>query len=250
MNGSINNIDTDAGIGTILSNFSTDYITHVIEDSLNMRFRPFDGPMPNMVDVYDRQFKSIYNHAPDYVDKVTEVRDETFKEIINMICKFYNINCVADLDSMNYLQLFGFAHTLYDIFISNFTEYMINFFVSYIVNNADSIVSYLNIDDSTNKPKEVGSYNSRNYIDSKYILIHANINQVVYNMAGYDIKLNTLFDYFLGPNLQDFKNSFEDNGDIYKHFYACFVLDQRYSSSVLTNIKLKLQSATQEALKI
>ena len=41
-----------------------------------------------------------------------------------------------------------------------------------------------------------------------------------------------------------------DNGDIYKTHYACYILDQRYSAGVLTNIKLKLQAKTQEAMKI
>ena len=32
----IGSIDTDSAIGSILSNFSSEYIIHVMEDSLNM----------------------------------------------------------------------------------------------------------------------------------------------------------------------------------------------------------------------
>ena len=66
MNSYMNRIDTDAAIGTILSHFNSDYINHVISDSLNMKFRPFDSPMPNMVDVLNRQFDSIIPNSPDY----------------------------------------------------------------------------------------------------------------------------------------------------------------------------------------
>ena len=57
------NIDTDAGIGNILSNLDSDYILHVVEDSLSKskKFRPFDEPMPNMVDIWERYFIEILN---------------------------------------------------------------------------------------------------------------------------------------------------------------------------------------------
>jgi hypothetical protein len=254
MNGYTSSIDTDAGIGTILSHFSTDYITHVIEDSLNMKFRPFNGdPMPNYVDVLERQFQSIYQNSPDFANKVSDVRIETYQEIILIICKYYNLTFEGNFESMAPQEILGVAHTLYDIFISRFTEYMINFFVSYIVANSDSINSYLkSIDDETiNKPKESGLYSPRNFIDSKFILIHANINRVIYNMAGYDISLQELLNYFLDTvTAQRIGNLVSDNNNIYKNYYASYIVNEQYSAGVLTAIKLTLQSRTQEILNI
>ena len=243
-------IDTDIGIGTILSNFNSEYINHVITDSLNMRFRPFDGPMPNMVDVLERYFVSIEVNAADYKDQVKEVKEKTYQEIITIICNYYNLTFTGDFDNMELYQIFGTAHTLYEVFISRFTEYMIDFFVLYIINNSDSIISYLKQDDRYVKPKETGLYSPKNFIDQKYIIIHANINQVIYNMAGYDIGLDQLLKYFLNNEGLFIASMLIDNGDIYKNYYACFIKDQRYSASVLTNIKLKLQSKTQEAINI
>lgn len=251
MNGYMGTIDTDAGIGTILSHFSSEYINHVIDDSLNMKFRPFDGPMPNMVDILERQFHSISQNARDYQEKVSDVRIETYKEIIYKICNFYNLSFTGDFDSMPQEEIYGICHIMYDIFISRFTEYMNNFFVSYIVENADGIVSSLKIDEETNHPKESGVYNSKNYIDPKFILIHANINKVIYNMAGFDIPLDILLYHFLDRNSAHRLSSLlQDNCDIYKTHYASYILDQRYSAGVLTNIKLKLQARTQEAYQI
>lgn len=250
MNGYMNRIDTDAAIGTILSHFDSEYINHVISDSLNMKFRPFDPPMPNMVDVLNRQFESIILNSPDYINEVRNVQTETYKEIINMICSYYNLTFTGDFDSMNPQEMYGAAHTLYDIFISRFTEYMINFFVHYIINNSDSIYAYLNSDENSKKPKENGAY-SKSFIDPKFIIIHANINQVIYNMASYDISLQEMIGYFVDRNSADYLISvLQDNNDIYKNHYASYIIDQRYSAGVLTNIKLNLQSRTQEALNI
>ena len=247
----LNTIDTDMGIGTILSNFNTNYINHVIDDSLNMKFRPFDGPMPNFVDILERQFNAILINTHDYQEKVNEVRVETYKEIILKICTFYNISFVYDFDSLSMQELYGIAHTMYDIFISRFTEFMFNFFVSYIVNNSNSIFQYLKNDENAIKPKETGAYAPKHFIDSKYILIHANVNKVIYNMAGYDISLHTLLNYFLDANSAARLGSMlVDNGDIYKYHYASYILDQRYTANIMTNIKLKLQSRTQEAINL
>lgn len=240
-------IDTDAAIGTILSHFSTEYINHIVDDSLMIRFRPYGDEMPNLVDIKEREFKAILANSPDYVDQVINVQRETYKEIIMKICNFYNLSFHGDFDSIDNLELYGIARTLYDIFVSRFTDYMINFFVSYIVNNSDSIYSYLTMDETAMKPKETGLYKSKNYIEPKYILIHANANKVIYNMAGYDIPFDLLISYLLDPNSATRINSLiSDNGDIYKNYYACYILDQNYSAGTLTNIKLRLQAKTQE----
>lgn len=246
-----NTIDTDAGIGTILSHFSSEYVNHVVQDSLSMRFRPFiQYPMPNMVDVLERQFFVIGEHTKDYKENVSDVRVETFEEIIQIICKYYNLEFTGDFDSMSPEDVHGVARAMYDIFISQFTDYMISFFVSFIINNADDIVSYLKNDPSAVKPKENGLYTSANYIDSKFILIHANINQVIYNMAAYDIPLQTLLNYFDPLLATSLGSLLADRGDIYKNYYASYILDSRYSASVLTEIKLRLQAETKRITQL
>ena len=247
---STSSIDTDAAIGTILSHFSTEYINHVISDSLNMKFRPFDGAMPNMVDVLNRDFVAILANSPDYIEKVEDVRLETFKEILDIICSYYNISFNGDFGSMNIEEVYGITRIMYDIFVSRFTDYMINFFVSYIINNADSIYTYLGTDPNTKKPKETGAI-AKHYIDPKFIIIHANVNQVIYNMATYDIPFSVLINYFVDNITANRINSlFSDNNDIFKNHYASYILDQRYMAGLLTNIKLTLQSRTLEATNI
>lgn len=245
MDGRFNSIDTDYGIGTILSNFETDYIIHVVQDSLNMKYRPFESPMPNMVDVYERNFIGIKNNSDGtYQENIDEVRRETYIEIINIICDYYSISCTADFDSLDTTNIYGIARILYEIFISRFTENFINFIVNYILVNTDSIVGYLEKEPDTIKPKETGIYDANRYSDQKFILIHANTNKVVYNIAGYDIKLEDLINFFVDPSISGYINSIlVDNGDIYKNHYASLILNPLFSPGILTNVKLNLQKA-------
>jgi hypothetical protein len=245
MNGQFNSIDTDYGIGTILANFETDYIIHVVEDSLNMKYRPFESPMPNMIDVYERNFLAIKQNSDGvYQDNIDEVRRDTYIEIINIICNYYNLTFTGDFDNMTTDNIYGIGRVLYEIFISRFTDNFINFIVTYIIKNADSIIKYLENDPDSIKPKESGIYDTKRYSDQRFIMIHANTNKVVYNMAGYDIKLDDLIHFFVDPSISDYINSLlVDNEDIYKNHYASLILNPLYSAGILTRVKLNLQSA-------
>lgn len=247
----IGSIDTDAGIGTILSRFESQYILDVVNDSLRMRFRPFNTPMPNMADVLERQFALVYQSAPDYREKIDDCRTETYKEIISSICNFYQLQMSPEIDSISIEELYGITSIMYDVFISRFTDHMIDFFTNYIVTNVDQITEYLNADPSTIRIKDNTMYQSKQYIDPKWILIHQNVNKIVYNMAAYDITFENILRYILDANMTDrIISLFSDTNSIYKNHYANYVLDSTTSSGVYTNIKLKLQSVTQLKVNI
>ena len=98
--------------------------------------------------------------------------------------------------------------------------------------------------DNINRPKENGAYAKNNFIDEKFILIHANLNIVIYNISANDIDLNTLIKYFFDSNFAGyFSNILEDTGDIYKYHYANYITSST-AAEVITRIKLELQSRT------
>lgn len=240
-----NVLDTDAAVGIILSNFSSEYIEHVMIDSLELenRFRPFAGPLPNFVDILQRQLTTVLNNAPDYRDQVLEVTIETYKEVILHICNKYNLQFCKPFEEIELTELYGIARTLYDIFVSNYTTHFIDFVSSYIINNADFIISSLQNDPNAIKPKEVGVYDKERFVDPKYILLQANIITVINNMASYDIPLDTMLSYFLQPSMASYLSSIlTDVGDIFKNHYAICILDNRYKSGLMTNVQLNLQS--------
>lgn len=243
-----NNIDTDMAIGSILSNFETPWIMHTVNDSLNMKFRPFTEPMPNFVDIVNRQLDAVLYNAPDYRDKVLETKIETNKEIIDAICSYYKLSFSVPFEEIAPLELCGISHTMYDIFVSRFTDYMVDFFITYIINNIDSIYAY--IVDESKKPKDK-EIQGRNFIDPRFYVIHANLNTIVMNMITYDITLEQLLSFFLPQNIAPrMIELLQDNGDIYKNHYAIYLQDPRYVADLLTVIKLKMQAKTQEAYKL
>ncbi len=248
MNNFSRSIDTDAAIGSILSNFDSAWIIHTVQDSLNMRFRPFADPMPNFVDITNRKFDTILIASPDYAETINSTKEETFREIINTICNYYNLT--IDIDSILSMELYGVAHMLYDIFISRFTDYMVSFYIRYVMGNIDNIYSYLSNDESVKKPREK-DMPVKSYIDPKFQLIHANLNKVILNMASYDIPLEVLLSYFVDPaTAQRLGMLLNDKGDIYKNYYASYLLNDAYMAELLTCIKLELQKYTQTAYDI
>ena len=250
MNNYTGSIDTDMAIGSILSNFDTSWVMNTIHDSLNMKFRPFGEPMPNFVDILNRQFDSVIDAGPDYKEKINETKIDTYKEIITAICDYYGLVFTEPFEEINPVELYGIAHTMYDIFISRFTDYMIHFFVTYITQNIDSIYSYLMNDDTVKKPRDK-DIPVKSYVNPKFHIIHANLNKIVMNMISYDIPLNTLLSYFVDQNtLYRLSMLLTDTGDIFKNHYAVYLQDQRYMADLLTSIKLKLQSNTQEAFSV
>lgn len=247
MSKNFNSITTDYGLATILSNFESDYIIHIVKDSLTMRFRPFEStPMPNIVDIYQRNFLDIeQNSDQEYLEKIESVKHDTYEEIINIICSYYDISYTIDLSEYSGDRLYSICRILYDIFVCRFSENFISFIVKYIISNCDSIYSYLEKDENSIKPKEIGQYDRKNYLDNKFILIHANLNTVIYNMTSYDISLNELFGYFLdAKTYNEFSNIFVENTNVFKNHFAIYINDPIYQAGVMTNAKLLLQSET------
>lgn len=243
-------IDTDMAIGSILSNFETAWVMNTVNDSLNMRFRPFAQPMPNYVDILERQFNTILMAGPDYTEKTQETRNETYKEIIQAICGYYNLVFAKPFEEIGPVELYGIAHSLYDIFVSRFTDYMIEFYIKYIINNMNSIYAYLAADETIKKPREKDTM-AKSYIDPKFQLIHANLNKIILNITTYDVSIETLLSYFVDPNTaHTLSLLLVDTGDLYKNYYAIYLQDQRYMAQLLTRIKLELQSRTQESFNV
>lgn len=243
-------IDTDMAIGSILSNFESAWVMNTVNDSLQMRFRPFAQAMPNYVDILERQFNTLLVASPDYQDKINETRLETYKEIIQAICGYYHLVFTKPFEEMNPIELYGVAHSMYDIFVSRFTDYMIDFYIKYIMNNLDSIYAYLVADDNIKKPKDKDMM-AKSYIDPKFQLVHANLNRIILNMTSYDVPIDILLAYFVDQSTAAaLSQLLVDTGDIYKNYYAVFIHDQRYMAQLLTSIKLKLQAKTQESFNV
>ena len=122
------------------------------------------------------------------------------------------------------------------------TNYRIWTCRNYIINNTPSIYAYLIKDPNVRKVKDLEPIPGT-FIDEKFLLVQSNINTVIQNMAAYDIPLPTLLNYFCGYEMSArLQELLLDNGDIFKNYYASYIMNQSTCSDVMTCVKLTLQN--------
>lgn len=242
-NSTVQILNSEKAVSAIISRFSTDFILDVIEDSIKMKFRPFNVGSANLVAVVDQEMKIGLLQNPSYEDKMKSVAEETYREIIFSICKSYNLAVSEDILSYSYNQIFGLAYTLYDIFITNFTSRMINFFVQYIVDNKEDIYNSIVNADEIRKNKDSVSYGKKLYVDNKLIVIHSDLNNVLNSITAHDIPFDVLLTYLSDRETAQYITSIiQDKGDIYKYHYASYIIDSTTRPDLFTAIKFEMQN--------
>lgn len=235
-------ISTDKALSTILSNFSEDFIQNMIEDSLQYKFRPFTTRMPNHPYVLEEKFKGIYdNYDGDDKELISQTRYKTYLEIIQIVCANYNLS-ISDPEIPEE-QIYTLCYTLYQILVSEFTDRMINFYAQYVYRNVDSLINALPEDQRISKTVYAKKLYAEN--DQKYVIIYDNMELIVGILAQLDIP----FEYLLA-GLSDEKTAvfiatyIQDLGDIYKNYFASYLISPASSADMITAIKLKIVSFT------
>ncbi len=243
-NSSLQIVNSERAVGTILSNFSTEFIMDVINDQLKMKFRPFMPGSPNYVTVLEENFNLAKATNPAFAYQIDDVRGKTFKEIIDIICNFYNLEFIGEqIQDYTPNDLYNLASILFDIFITNFTPRMINFFVRYIINNKEDIYNSIEGAEEFRKNKEATAYGRKMYTDGKLIVIHANLNNVLDNIAAHDIPFDLLINYLVtDPGMTNYLLSvLRDKNDLYKWHYASYITNPVTRPELFTAIKLSMQ---------
>lgn len=243
-NSSIQIINSEKAVGTILSKFSTNFIMDVIDDNIKMKFRPFNVGPANFVIVLEQNYQMTKLQNPSFVNEIENNRAQTYREIINKICKFYNLQFIGEqYQELNPNDLFNLASILFDIFVSNFTNRMIEFFVRYIVNNKDDIYNSIENAEEIRKNKEMTSYGRKMYTDPKLVVIHSSLNSVIMNIASHDIPLALLLTYLTDRDTAAYLSGMiVDINDIYKNHYASYILNELTKADIFTSIKLTMQN--------
>lgn len=236
-------INSERSVATIISKFSTDFIMDVIQDSLKLKFRPFNVGSANLVVVINQDINLAILENPAYRDNFNKLKFDTYNEIIGIICKYYNLIIAEDLSTYTLDQIFSLAFMLYDIFITNFTPRMINFFVQYIINNSDDIYNSIQNVDEIRKNKETVSYGKKMFTDPKLVVIHSDLNAVLSNVVAHDISFEKLMHFLTDTHTADYICSIlQDAGDIYKYHYASYITNEVTRPDLFTAIKFEMQN--------
>lgn len=255
-NNIINNINVDSAVSQILSYFDPFYILNVMDDSFKMRFRPYNSAMPNLVLSYEERFKMIKDQFPNMSEQCIAKREEIYELVIDKICNFYNLSVKKEMVT-NYNQ-YSLAYILYQILVADFTNSLFNFFISYIREQKDFIYEYLlplidnNSSDKTSVKNTTLELNMRTYKDPKIATIQTYLPQVLDLIIGSDIDLDTLIKFIIPNNTYSslISSCVADNGDLFKNFFAIFLVDPDTRPIMITSIKIKLHDLYMDKSKI
>lgn len=234
-------LNSERAISEILSHFNSNFIRDVMEDCLMKKFRPYGVGTVNYPTVLERDFITTLNTNPSFEGQINEVRSETYREIISMICSYYNLRYTGeDTEVQGYAVLYSTAAAMYDIFVSNFSQRMIQFFVRLIINNKTTLYDMI----TANDKKDVDSayYSKKMYTDHELVIVHSNMDQVLDLIAGMDIPIGKLLTYLADSQVAAYLSDvLEDCGDIYKYHYARYIMDPATKPDMFTTIKLNIQ---------
>ena len=233
-------LTSEYNLAEMLEHFNSNYIMDVIDNKINTINYASTLSEPNMVSSLEEEFKIMYERFPDDETNTKQIRVQLYEDIIHLLCDRFNLQFNDDDDT---IDRFTAAFYLYDFLICNRSAYMINFFVSFIVNNKDTLCESLNLE-LPKKMKEIpAGYNKQFYSDPKFVAIAANMKNVLHHIVGIDITLRNIIEsVYTTPSVVDFfDNMISDKGDFCKDFYASVVMRPDIEPIVDVGVKLALQ---------
>lgn len=232
------NISSENNLTELLAHFDSGFVLNIIEDKINMR-QYNSMPESNIIKSFEENFKVMKEQFPGDGENINLVRTRVYTEIINILCRGFNLNCMLD-DSTD---LYSAAYYLYDFLLCNSGPIMINFFTSFIINNKDSLYNSLNLELYKKNKDSSTIYNKRIYIDPKYITISANLEMVLKHIVTIDITLdNILQTTYVNPKIIMFLSEIiTDKGNYFKDYYCSLLNRQEMLPVILTDIRLQLQ---------
>lgn len=227
-------INTDRDISAILSNYSEEFISDYMQNALTKyKFRPFNTRMPNFPYILEQQFIGIKdNYSGAQPELIEQTRLKTYQSIIDAICRQYNLAITTDIPDE---FIYSVAYVLYQIFVSEFSDNLIGFFIRYLVSNKDSLINAL-----TDEQRAVKSaYSKKAYNSQNDIIVYENIDNILDIIASLDIDLRTYLLFTGGESAAIIANYISDTMDIYKVHLASYIKHPDTRIDMITSIKIR-----------
>lgn len=234
-------IATNNELATVLSRFNTNFILEIISDNLKRKYQPYNPFTPNTVEALEQRFKLTIQEYPDAADEIGGVRIQTYKDIINIICSHYNLKFL-DSDSIDY---YSAAYYIYELLVSGFFQNVVQFYCEYIIKEKSAIYDLLNLSLQKRNKDSSTLYGKKVFKNQKIATIYANINDVIYNMQGFDIAFDAVLNkIYIGdrkPMIPYIESLVVPGNDFYKDVIIPYVFNDEIHSIILTNIRIGLQ---------
>ncbi len=230
---------SDGELATILSYFQPEYVIDIVNNSLRNIYRPYGTNMTNLVLSYEMNFNSKLEQFPDASEEINLARTSAYNTIISTICNYFNIM----INTENGADLYTVAYYLYEFFISNFTQNLISFFSTFIVNEKVNLVNYF-INNGELKKSSISPYAKRILADQNLGLLISNMDIILPGLIGYDFTINDIISYTYGRNTDIailLNNTVLDRGNFYKAFFCKYIADPTTFPTVVTMVRLDIQ---------
>ena len=230
---------TENELAIVLSHYESDYVYDIVKSQIQSTANSsFIAPPPNVVGAWEQNFKAIMDqYGAEGSTKIQEVRQETYREIIDIICESYGLNfTISDVD------MYSAAYALYDFFVCNLPGNIINFFAKYIYKERTAIYDSMCLSEMKKNKDSSTVYGKRMYKDIKIAVINANITKVLDNICGaMEFDFPTIISVMTDDrNLIKYILSIvSDNGDFYGNIMIPIV--KTYLADYVTGIRLKIQ---------
>lgn len=243
MNSSLYNIVSVNQLTEILSHYDTNFVMSVLDNAIASRYNPNAVlTQPNVVAAWEQNFKQLlseFEELPDSKVRIMQVRDDTYKEIIQRICSEFKLNFTID-DS---IDLYSAAFYLYDFFVANFNTNLVTFFCNYIYKERVEIYEALDLASFKKNKDSSTVYGKKIYKDIRLAVINANIDRVIQYICSFDIRLSDIFaTVFSQREIIYFMSTIvSDKEDFFKSFYVD-VLNAAIRPILLTDIRLSIQN--------
>jgi len=241
------NIQSETETAVILSNASTEFIYGVIGDILNTRLQNFDlAPRPNYVLSYETDFKQMLEEYPDGENNTRLVRDKTYEEIIGIIAKSFDLQVNFD----ETVDRFTLASAMFDFFVSNYDQYVCQFFSKFITREKDGLYNALNLDDDKKSKDVTTLYNKKQYNDPKMAIINSNLDRAIGYIKQLDFTMEDILTSVY-PGRPEVVSMFSDHVkplvDFFKSSYVSLLENPMIYPLALLAIKIELQKLNSNA---
>ena len=240
-NSQVYNVVTENELAEVLSHYNSDFVFSIIDQCMKYRFMNVPVvPYPNVVAGWEQNFKAIIAQYGDSSrEEVLRVRNETYSEIIESICKEFGMNFTVD----DTVDLYSAAYHLYELMVSNFTENMISFFANFIYKERSAIYDNFNLSEMKKNKDSSTIYGKKIYKDIKLAVINANIDMVVSGVCSMDMPYFLIISTIFGNNSD--KKKFiltitSAENDFFQRTYVR-VLNSDIRADIITAIRFKLQ---------
>ena len=231
-------IQTENELSEVLSHYNSEFIFSIVTENLKSRFSRLPLiQLPNAVAEWEQNFKAIISTYGSE-EMIYNVRNSTYEEIIDLICKEFNLNFTID-DS---IDKFSAAYYLYDLFVCKFFDHLVSFFVNFIYKERSSLYDAFGLSE-LKKNKDVSTiYGKKVYKDIKIAVIVANIDMVISQVCSMDIPFHSVISTIFGNNsnlAKYYMSLISANTDFFEKSYVS-VLNSDIRPEIVTAIRFKL----------